>query len=144
MVGRAIRVKRDVVQEDPFEHGRRAVLNLGHTFGHAIEQVSGYAVRHGEAVAMGMVAATRLAVELGLADEGLGARLEALLARAELPARIPQELGAEAVYAAMGSDKKKADGRLRFILPHDVGDVRIASGITRAEVPATLKACGAG
>lgn len=144
MVSRAIEVKRDVVQEDPFEHGRRAVLNLGHTFGHAIEQASGYAIRHGEAVAMGMVAAAHLGATQGLAEQGLDARLEALLAKAGLPARIPQELEAGALYAAMGSDKKKADGRLRFILPHDVGDVRIVTGISRADVLATLRACGAG
>ena len=65
LIAQAIQVKQDVVIEDPFEHGRRATLNLGHTFGHAIEQISGYAVRHGEGVAMGIVAATLSLAQIG-------------------------------------------------------------------------------
>ena len=76
-----MRVKVAVVEEDPFESGRRAVLNLGHTFGHAIEIVSGYRTRHGEGVAIGLAAATRLAARRGLCDPALVARVEGLLER---------------------------------------------------------------
>jgi 3-dehydroquinate synthase len=144
IVTRAIKVKRDVVEEDPFEKGRRAVLNLGHTFGHAIEQVSGYEVRHGEGVAMGMMAAAHLAAALGYAGETLQQRIGEVLVKAGLPRRIPADLQAEALYAAMGSDKKKANGRLRFILPRDIGDVIIVDDVTAEAVLTTLRACGAG
>lgn len=142
-ITRAIQVKRDIVEEDPFEGGRRAVLNLGHTFGHAIERASNYEVRHGEAVAMGMVAAARMAVALGYAAEELPERITAVLDKAALPLRIPAELEAETLYTAMGSDKKKAGGRLRFILPRDIGDVIIVADVPREQVLATLRACGA-
>ena len=120
------------------------MLNLGHTFGHAIEQVSGYEVRHGEGVAMGMIAAAHLAAALGHADEMLQQRIADVLVKAGLPERIPADLQAEALYEAMGSDKKKANGRLRFILPRDIGDVIIVDDVAAEAVLATLRACGAG
>ena len=83
MVLDAIQVKRDIVQEDPFEKGRRAVLNLGHTFAHAIEQVSGYTVRHGEAVGMGLAAAAHLSAKLGYCAGDLLPRIETTLKKAE-------------------------------------------------------------
>ena len=85
----AVAVKRDVVQADPFERGRRAVLNLGHTFGHAIEQVSGYAIRHGEGVAMGLAAAANLSARLGHCPPDLQGMVEAILDQLHLPTRIP-------------------------------------------------------
>jgi len=138
---RAIRVKRDVVQEDPFEDGRRAVLNLGHTFGHAIEQVSGYAIRHGDAVAMGLVAAARLSAALEACAPSLPMLVEAVLARLGLPTHIPPALDAAALYAAMSTDKKKEAGHLRFVLLHDIGEVFIRADVPAAKVMATLEAC---
>jgi 3-dehydroquinate synthetase len=138
LIGRAMRVKRDVVVEDPFERGRRAVLNLGHTFGHAIEQVSNYGIRHGEAVAIGLVAAARLSAALGHCTPTLGERIEALLTRLNLPTRIPG-LDAEASLAAMSSDKKKAGGRLRFVLLRGVGDVFVRDEVPEEAVLAILK-----
>ncbi|GAF97214.1 unnamed protein product, partial [marine sediment metagenome] len=87
VIAEAIRVKVAIVEEDPYESGRRAVLNLGHTFGHALEVLSGFTLRHGEAVSIGMVAATRTAVALGLCDEAVEGRLPALLQRFGLPTR---------------------------------------------------------
>lgn len=127
-ITRAIAVKQRVVEEDPFERGRRAVLNLGHTFGHALEQVSLYRLRHGEAVAVGMVAATRLAIELGLCVPDLEPRLCAILDRLRLPTSAPG-LNVDEVYAMMGTDKKKAAGKLRFVLPRALGDVMIVGDI---------------
>jgi len=140
----SIRVKRDVVQEDPFEHGRRAVLNLGHTFGHAIEQVSSYQVRHGEAVAMGLVAAARLSVQLGHCPAGLPGRIETVLQRCRLPTRIPAGLDPAAIQAAMGSDKKRSAGRLSFILLRGVGDVFITNEVPSAAVLEILTSLQAG
>ncbi len=144
LVSDAIRVKRDVVQEDPFEKGRRAVLNLGHTFAHAIEQVSGYSVRHGEAVGMGLVAAAHLSAKLGHCDPLLQTRIEATLVNTHLHTRIPRKLRSLPLYKAMGSDKKKAAGKLRFVLIRDVGDVFLAADVPLELVRDTLVACGAG
>lgn len=138
LVVEAIKVKRDVVVADPYEQGRRAILNLGHTFGHAIEQVSGYRVRHGEAVAMGLVAAANLSARLGFCPPELQGQIEAVLQAVPLPVRIPAELDMEQVYVAMGSDKKKAAGKLRFVLLRDVGDVFVTGEVERSDVMKTL------
>ncbi|MCA9954648.1 MAG: 3-dehydroquinate synthase [Anaerolineales bacterium] len=140
LVATAIEVKRDVVQEDPFEQGRRATLNLGHTFGHAIEQVSGYRVRHGEGVAMGLVAAANLSARLEYCDPALQWRIEAVLRMQGLPTRIPAAYDPAQIYAAMFSDKKKAGGRLRFILLRDVGEVFVEGGVAETAVLASLTA----
>jgi len=140
---RAVGVKRAVVEEDPYEHGRRALLNLGHTFGHAIEQVSGYAVRHGDAVAMGLVAAARLSAALEECRPALPDLVTAMLDELGLPTRIPHALDPEALFAAMGSDKKKQAGRLRFVLLHDVGDAFIRDDVPGEVVLATLNECQA-
>jgi len=136
----AIQVKRDVVQEDPFEHGRRATLNLGHTFGHAIEQVSHYVVRHGEGVAMGLVAAANLSARLGYCDRALQSRIEVALQNCDLPTRIPSNLSPEALFAAMGSDKKRAAGKLQFVLIRDVNDVFMMGDVAETAVFETLEA----
>jgi 3-dehydroquinate synthase len=138
LVARAIRVKRDVVEQDPYETGRRAVLNLGHTFGHAVENVSGYAIPHGFGVAFGIVAATRLSAALGECAPSLPREIESVLSSLGLPIRIPPSLDPAALYAAMGSDKKKEAGRLRFILIRDIGDVFAHGNIPEAAVMAVL------
>ena len=136
----AIKVKRDVVQEDPFEQGRRALLNLGHTFGHAIEQVSGYQVAHGEGVAMGLVAAANLSAKLGYCSPSLQYEIELVLAQHQLPTRIPAHLPPSDLYLAMGSDKKKDAGRLRFVLLRGVGDVFVTADVEKTDVLTTLQA----
>lgn len=118
---RAIRVKVDVVETDPFEKSRRATLNLGHTVGHGVEAASGFALRHGEAVAVGLWAETWLAEETGLAERGLTERVERVLTRHGLPTRAPG-LDPHAIRARMSADKKKAGGQLRFALPRAVGE----------------------
>lgn len=131
LLEQAVRVKVDIVRQDPFERGRRAVLNLGHTFGHAIEQVSAYGVRHGEGVALGCLAATWLAIELGSCDPGLLPRLRALHQHLGLPVHLPAGHAPEALVDAMATDKKRAAGRLRLILPRALGDVDIAAAPAR-------------
>lgn len=124
MIADAVRVKVDVVIEDPFERGRRATLNLGHTFGHAIEQVSGYRLRHGEAVAVGTVAAARMAVALQRCEQSTAERIEDCLERLGLPTSA-SGLDLDEVYAMMFQDKKRQGKMLRLIIPQDIGDVVI-------------------
>lgn len=139
LIARAVQVKATVVQEDPFEQGRRAALNLGHTFGHAYETLSGYRLRHGEGVSIGLAAATRLAARLGLCEPALVQRVEGLLARLDLPIRAGA-FAPETVLAAMSADKKRIDGRLRFVLPRALGDVELFDNVPIEAVLAVLAA----
>lgn len=138
LVRRAVQVKIDVIQADPYEHGIRAHLNLGHTFGHAIEHVSGYAFAHGEAVGVGLVAAAMLAARIGLADSTLVETVRDLVASVGLPTRMGA-LDPEAVYAVMGTDKKRQAGRLRFVLLRQIESPQIVDNIEKADVIAVLK-----
>ena len=140
MIAQAIQVKRDVVEEDPFEEGVRATLNLGHTFAHAAEQVSGYAIRHGEAVAMGLVAAAHLSSTLGYCEPALQGYIERILTRFRLPIRIPPELSPHDLLLAMGSDKKRQGGQLRFILLRAPGDAFVTASVPETSVLDTLAA----
>lgn len=133
----AINVKVRVVQADPFEQGRRAVLNLGHTFGHAFEQLSHYQIRHGEGVAMGLACAARLAQRLNLCSPETATRIIRLLAQAGLPTDPPAYPAAD-ILATMMTDKKRQGHRLRFILPRAIGEVDIFDNIERADVEAVL------
>jgi 3-dehydroquinate synthase len=141
LIARSLQVKIDVVEEDPFEQGRRAVLNLGHTAGHALEQLSRYRMRHGEGVSIGMGVAARIAVELGLAQAGLPEEIGVVLAAHHLPTSCPP-MDAGAVWEAMGRDKKKRGKVLRWILPKRIGEVEIVEGVDRAVVVAVLRGMG--
>ncbi len=125
VVRRAMGVKIRIIQEDPYERGLRAALNLGHTVGHALEHASGFALRHGEAVAIGMVAEARLAARLGIAGPGLPDQIAATLQGLGLPVEAPPGLDREAVLQAMEHDKKKTRGIVRFALPCRVGEVQV-------------------
>ncbi|MFZ0546250.1 MAG: hypothetical protein WAM60_12470, partial [Candidatus Promineifilaceae bacterium] len=108
-------------------------------FGHAIEQVSSYQVSHGYGVAMGLVAAARLSAVLGHCDPALESRIETLLLKQQLPTRIPADLSAGDIVQAMGSDKKKAAGKIHFILIRDVGDVFISRDVEETAVLETIE-----
>ena len=101
------------------------MLNLGHTVGHAVELVSGFRLRHGEAVAIGMVVEAGLSEELGLAEPGLVKVLRRALLGAGLPVDIPPDLDRQAIFKAMGTDKKKAGGKVRFALPLKLGEAGV-------------------
>lgn len=116
MVHRSVEIKAEIVSEDEFEAGRRAILNAGHTVAHAIESVSGFGVSHGEAVAIGLVAEAALAEEMGVAAPGLRARVEELIRRLGLPASLPADYLVDDLLIAMGHDKKNRDGAIRFAL----------------------------
>jgi 3-dehydroquinate synthase len=123
IVSDCCRLKARVVQLDEKETGHRRVLNLGHTVGHALERLSGYEIRHGDAVAIGLVVAAKLSVSLGRFDARDLMRLEKLCEVWGLPVRLPSHFSPEAVLAAMQTDKKYIRGRLHFMLPVRIGEV---------------------
>jgi 3-dehydroquinate synthase len=110
-----------VVSGDEREAGRRAVLNFGHTVGHAIEATSGYALLHGEAVAIGMALEARIAERSGTAEAGTAARVAALLERFGLPREAPLGATVDDLLTTMGHDKKVRSGEIRLALPRRVG-----------------------
>ena len=125
IVRRGMAVKVSVIEADPFEQGQRAALNLGHTIGHAIELASGFRLRHGEAVAIGMVVEARIAEEMGLAQPGLSETIAGLLADVGLPTEIPADLGTDKILQAMQLDKKRAGSKVRFALPVRIGEAKV-------------------
>ncbi|HRR32977.1 MAG TPA: 3-dehydroquinate synthase [Kiritimatiellia bacterium] len=139
IVARAMAVKIRVIQQDPFEKGVRAALNLGHTIGHGIEKATHFAVRHGEAVAIGTVLEARLAEAIGLAQSGLAQQLAAHFALVGLPVTMPSGIDLTAVRAAMALDKKKAGGEIKFALPASIGDVRTGVAVSDAVLDRVLR-----
>lgn len=119
----AMAVKITIIEDDPYERGLRAALNLGHTVGHAVEIVSGFRLRHGEAVSIGMVAEAKLAERLTVAGKGLSEAIRETLSKLGLPVDIPKELPREQLLRAMRMDKKKSNGMIRFALPVEIGKV---------------------
>ena len=128
IVRRAVAVKAEFIQADPYEKGIRAALNLGHTVGHAVELASGFRLRHGEAVAIGLVVEARLAERQGIAEAGLAGRIEACLRGLSLPTGIPDWIDGEVFLRALKVDKKNAGGAVRFALPELIGAYRV--GVT--------------
>ena len=125
LVRRAAAIKEALVQEDPYDRGVRMKLNLGHTFAHALEAVQGggQRLKHGEAVAVGMVLAARLSERLGMAENGLSERLEQDFAAVGLPVQSP--VPPVELLDAMRKDKKAAGGKLRMVLPVTPGEVMV-------------------
>jgi 3-dehydroquinate synthase len=140
IVQRSCRLKADVVEQDEREiTGLRAVLNYGHTFGHAFEAVGDYeALLHGEAIAAGMRCAIRLAERLGRVDAATVARHDALLDALQLTTAPPEADGQE-LLRLMYRDKKVAGGRLRFILPDRIGHVELVDNVREEDVLAALE-----
>ncbi len=133
--------KARVVELDERESGLRAILNLGHTFGHAIETVMGYGNwLHGEAVAAGMVMALDLSRREGLIDASVGERAVALLERAALPVAPPAEISAEQFLEVMAVDKKTIDGKINLVLLRALGDAFVTSDYDPAKLHQTLTA----
>ena len=129
-IARCCQLKADVVEADEREtSGRRAMLNYGHTFGHAIEAITDYGeFLHGEAISIGMLCASRLAVSLSMIDDTVTQRQEKLLKRFGLPTEMP-DLNHDALINAMQHDKKVEHGKLRFILPDRLGNVELVGDV---------------
>jgi 3-dehydroquinate synthetase len=140
----SVKAKSDIVVRDEHENGDRALLNLGHTFGHALEAWTGYSDRllHGEGVAIGMCLAFRLSEQLGYCGAGTAERVERHLTAVGLPTRIGDIPGEKAdgdhLLALMGQDKKVKEGRLTFIMVRGVGEAFVTRDIERETVRAFL------
>ncbi|MDJ0705189.1 MAG: 3-dehydroquinate synthase [Leptolyngbyaceae cyanobacterium MO_188.B28] len=123
--------KAEVVSQDEKEAGLRAILNYGHTIGHAVESLTGYqTVNHGEAVAIGMVAAGQIAVEMGLWDKTAADRQFDLIQKVGLPTQLPVELDIEAILETLTTDKKVKAGKVRFVLPTRIGKAIVTDQVT--------------
>jgi 3-dehydroquinate synthase len=141
-VRRCCIIKAGIVADDEFEAGRRALLNLGHTFGHAIEVASGYGEwLHGEAVAAGLVMAARLSAEMGLVPDGVVERVSRLLQSAKLPVS-PPPVGIARMNQLMGMDKKVALGRRRFVVLDALGNARLCDEVPAEALQKTLRKSG--
>jgi 3-dehydroquinate synthase len=138
LIRRAVQVKVDVVQADPYEKGIRARLNLGHTFAHAIERVTEYRWLHGEAVGLGLLAAAHLSHTLGLCAAELVEQIDMILAETGLPRRL-HGLDSQALYAAMATDKKWQQGKSRFILLRGICQPEIVESVPKDTVIAVLE-----
>lgn len=143
-VTRSVEMKAGIVSRDETEEGERALLNLGHTFCHALEKATGYSDRllHGEGVAIGCALAFELSARLGLCSQEEPGRVRAHLSEmgmkvdiADIPGELP---GSDALIAFMGQDKKVVDGQLRFILAHGIGQAFVADGVPQDTVRAVL------
>lgn len=121
VVRRSVEIKAAVVAQDEREAGQRAILNFGHTVGHAVEATSKYELLHGEAVAIGMVYEAQLAETLGIATAGTAQRIAALLERFRLPVEVPDGSRVDDLIGAMHRDKKAREGAIRFALPQEIG-----------------------
>jgi 3-dehydroquinate synthase len=138
-VARSCEIKASIVGEDEREHGRRAILNFGHTFGHAIEAATGFErYLHGEAVALGMVMAADFSRELGLIDEAAKERVDGLLRRAGLPTEAPK-VGAARALELMQMDKKVLAGKVRLVLLERLGSGIIVSKYPQRALETTLR-----
>lgn len=134
--------KAEVVAQDEHEGGIRAILNFGHTFGHAIETAQGYGSwLHGEAVAAGMVMAADLSMRRGDISESDLHRIIVLLQRANLPIKAPEDMTPECFIELMGVDKKVLDGRLRLVLLKSLGCAVVTSEIDKSLLLQTFSAC---
>lgn len=131
IITRSCQAKADVVSQDEKESGVRAILNYGHTIGHAVESLTNYKkFVHGEAVAIGMVAAGKIALEMGLWSQVEATRQNKLITKAGLPTEIPTELAIADILETIKSDKKVKAGTVRFILPTAIGKVIISDQVT--------------
>ena len=140
LIRRSVEIKAEVVAGDEREAGRRAILNAGHTVAHAVEQVSGYEVAHGEAVALGLVAECELAEQLGIAPAGLRLRVAGLLGTLGLPQRLPARLERSVLLGAMGRDKKNRSGQIHFALVRQLGEMHRDNGWTTAVPEEAIRA----
>ena len=136
-VYQCVSIKAEIVEKDERDAGLRNILNFGHTIGHAIESVSHFGVRHGEAVAVGMVATARISNRMGLLSYSEVDRLITLVEKAGLPARMP-DLDTSAILKVMRHDKKVESGQVRFVLLKEIGDVIVSDEVSPVLVAEVL------
>lgn len=143
LIARSAAIKIAIVEADERETGRRALLNLGHTFAHAIEALDADHVRHGEAVAIGLCAAMACAREVLAFEAQAVERITSLLTQLGLPTALPTAMDCDALMHAMRFDKKVRDGKLRLILPETIGSCEIVEGVDRDLIVSAWREVGA-
>jgi 3-dehydroquinate synthase len=137
MISKAARIKAEIVAKDEREENLRGILNYGHTVGHAIEAVSGFRFKHGQAVAIGMMAAARISRRMGILDKSEVDRLEKLITAAGLPAQMP-DIDKKKVMQAMQHDKKVRGDKIRFVLLKSIGNAFVSDEVDPAMVEEVL------
>ena len=134
-----VAIKADVVAQDEKEHGLRAILNHGHTVGHAIELRAEYGLRHGECVALGMLVENEIAVRRGLLDSGLAERISELVAALGLPTKLPAAIPVDQVLSAAARDKKNRGGKTVYLIITALGETSRIDDVTDEEVAAAFE-----
>lgn len=131
MLEHSCQAKAEVVSQDVRESGIRALLNYGHTVGHAVESLTGYGtINHGEAVAIGMVVAGKIAVEMGLWEQSATERQDVLIEKTQLPTRLPAGIDLDEILVSLRSDKKVQEGTVRFVLPKGIGEAFVSDQVS--------------
>jgi 3-dehydroquinate synthase len=133
-----VRIKAQIVEADEREKGLRGILNYGHTVGHAVEAVSNFRLKHGQAVAIGMIAAARISSRMGILAEGEIRRLEDIIGKAGLPTKMPDFDRAD-VLRAIKHDKKVRQDKVRFILLKSIGNAFISDDVDPEVVEEVLR-----
>lgn len=139
MISRSCEIKREVVENDPKEKGERALLNYGHTLGHAIEKLVDFSLLHGECVGIGMLAAAKISVNRGIANQELYDSLCSMLTSLSMPIKVKGIL-AEDIIAASKNDKKMENGKIKFVLLKSCGEAFIDRTVTEEEMKLALEA----
>ncbi len=140
IIKRSCEIKAAIVSQDEREAGLRAILNYGHTIGHAVETVTGYTrYLHGEGVAIGMYLEAKLSQMLDLADRDQVMRIKSLLDSYGLPSELPDDIDKDSLLVSMQLDKKTVAGNLKFVLPEKIGKVRIEKGVPEKAVRESLQ-----
>lgn len=138
MVKKSCEIKRDVVQRDPTEKGERALLNFGHTIGHAIEKARNFELFHGECVALGCIAAAYISMKKGLIETGTCYEIRDMFVPFNLPISV-ENVDPEEIVKLVKSDKKMDNNQVKFILLHDIGDAFIDTTVTDDEIREAVK-----
>ena len=141
LIARNVGIKAAIVAEDEFEtKGLRALLNFGHTIGHGIEAAAGYGkFLHGEAISLGLLAASRLSVEKSGLTEQEAARISSALASYKLPSRLDDSIETDAIFSALQKDKKFAAGGIRFVLLRRLGDAFVSDAVTESDIRSAIE-----
>ncbi|HNS56341.1 MAG TPA: 3-dehydroquinate synthase, partial [Smithellaceae bacterium] len=129
IVENCCRIKKSIVEIDEKEQGLRRILNYGHTLGHALEAQSNFTLAHGEAVALGMIAAARISENSGYLDQASRERIERIVGEAGLPVRIPQDMATEGILSRLKMDKKKEGDLIHFVLLKKIGMPFVNGGV---------------
>jgi 3-dehydroquinate synthetase len=144
LIRRNVEIKARIVEADEHERtGERALLNFGHTIGHAIEAAAGYGrLLHGEAISLGLVAACRISVERAGLDPAEAGRITGLLERFQLPVRLPEGISTERIMAALKADKKFEEGAIRFVLCPRLGEAFVSTEVTEGDIRGAVEGLG--